>query len=106
MNRVYTRGARALANAMLIVGAYITAQFLYGQAAWVFVVVALFVIAPGFIYYGYFLSSQHCSNCGEQIFRFRDLYPVIKLVALVLPFHVPKRCPHCEIGRASCRARV
>ena len=84
---------------MLLVGSYIAFQFLDGQPIWVMVLVMLFVIAPGFIYYGYFLSSQFCRHCGEPIFTLPDHYPVMRFVAFAFPFHVPKRCPTC--GKAA-----
>jgi hypothetical protein len=97
VERTYTRTSRALANAALLVLLWVFWQFAEGQPMPVFVVFLL-VIAPGIVFYGYFLSSQLCSRCREPVFDLSRHYILWRLAALAAPLHVPIRCPHCGAG--------
>ena len=96
MKRIYTRRSRAAANVLLLVFLgllYLNANDGGLGAAWV----ALAAAGPAIFYYGYFIASQHCTNCRESmVLPYSSAEPGMTLFALATPLRIPLKCPHCN----------
>jgi hypothetical protein len=96
MERTYTRTSRAAANVLLLVFLGVI-YFNARGGGFSVALIALVVAAPAIVYYGYFIASQRCAKCRESVVVPYSSYdPVMGFFAVVTPFRVPLRCPHCD----------
>jgi hypothetical protein len=93
--RTYSRKSRAIANGLLLV--FLALVYLNGRDGDLgTALLALGIAGTAIVYYGYFIASQRCSNCRESIVvPYSSYEPTIIFFAVITPFRVPVRCPHC-----------
>ena len=93
--RTYTRTSRAAANLLLLL--FVALVYVVGRDSdLAAALIALVIAGAAIFYYGYFISSQHCAVCSESIVvPYSSYEPTMVFLALVAPFRVPLRCPHC-----------
>lgn len=83
-----------MANATVIGATFVVFRLVAEQPT-VVIVGAFLVFAVGIIYYGHFLASQVCGECGKSIFFRRRECLTSRTLALIAPLHIPGKCPHC-----------
>ena len=92
--RVYRRSARLTAN-LMVVSVALLAVWLGRDLSTDLALLLAVLVAVCVIYYGYFISSQSCSRCGEPFTSVAYGGLWLWATMLFVFCHVPKRCESC-----------
>jgi len=93
--RIYRRTSRAIANAGLI-GLCAALLTCTNASSTVAVAIAAALGAAGFLCYGFFIASQHCSQCGASFVKLPENHFARSSWLTFGPLYVPFSCPSCK----------